>query len=122
MRFVASCLLVLCLLTVVPGCWSGPWRLSQSWHDNTQEWYSHNAWLHGALLGDIIPVYPIVQIVLAFVDVLFVNPWYFWSHDAWTNDGTAFVHRQPTGPATVGSAFGDYGGGSQQGGWAPGKK
>jgi hypothetical protein len=60
-----------------------------------------------------------VALVLSVTDVLFVNPWYFWTRDAWTNRGTAYVHTQPTGPNTVDNAFSGSG---EQGGWAPGQK
>ena len=106
--------LFLAVLLLCSGCYSGPWRLSSSWHDNTQDWYSNNAWVHGALLGDIIPVYPIVGLVLGITDLLFVNPFYFWTRDAWSNKGTAFVHEQPTGPNVTDDAFE-----SNASGWKP---
>lgn len=120
MKLSVLFVLVALALLLLAGCWSGPWQLTQSWRDNTQDWYSNNAWVHGALLGDILPVYPIVWLFAMLGDVLIMNPFYFWSHDAWTNEGTAYVHTQPTGPRTVGNLFSSSGSaGKQQEGWAP---
>jgi hypothetical protein len=110
--------LFLAVLLLSSGCWSGPWRLTNSWEDKTQDWYSNNAWVHGALLSDIVPAYPFVWLVMFIGDAIAVNPWYFWTHDAWTNKGTAFSHTQPSGPATVDNVFG---GGTKASGWAPKK-
>ena len=113
-----TCLFLAVLLLAAPACWSGPWRLSRSWKDTTADWYSQNAWLHGALLGDVLGIYPIVWIILWIPDILILNPYYFWSHDAWTNEGTSLVHRQPSGPETVESPWGQHKG---SGGWKPKK-
>ena len=94
--------LVLCLPL---GCIAGPDRLSRGWDDEVNELYSQNAWLHGVLLEQIVPVYPIVGFFMAVGDIIVVNPWYFWTDDAWDNDGTGFVHEQPTGPKTEGKVW-----------------
>lgn len=44
------------------------------------------------MLQDILPVYPIVGLVAAVGDVLFVNTYYFWIKDVWDNAGTGYVH------------------------------
>lgn len=77
------------------GCASGPKRLSRSWDDHVNQKYSENAWVHGALLQDLLPVYPLVGVVAGIGDV-FVNFYWFWTQDAWDNRGTAFEHKQPT--------------------------
>jgi len=91
-------LLVSSLLT---GCMSGPMRLTRTWDDWTNQKYTENTWLHGALLQDVLPVYPIVRFVMAIGDVLVVNPYYFWGRDAWDNRGTGYVHDQPEAQKTV---------------------
>ncbi len=95
-----KCLAVLVLaLAIIPmtGCNSGPKRLSRTWDDWTNQAYTENAWVHGALLQDVIPVYPIVGFFMAIGDILVVNPWYFWSSDAWDNNGTGYDHVNPEG-------------------------
>jgi hypothetical protein len=106
LKLWTTCLLLsLCVIFLCSGCATGPWRLAKSWDDKTTEWTSHNAWLHGALLSQWVPVYPIVGFFLGVADFVFVNPYFWWTHDAWTNEGTVYWHTQPTGPATVPSAF-----------------
>ena len=56
--------------------------------------YSESAWVHGALLQDIVPVYGVVGAFAGLGDVLLLNPYYFWSQDAWDNRGTAFKHKE----------------------------
>ena len=53
------CGLALALL-MLTACQSGPRRLTRSWDDWVNQKYTENAWVHGALLQDILPVYPIV--------------------------------------------------------------
>ncbi len=86
-------------------CMSGPRRLSRGWDDTVNGLYSGNAWVHGALLQDIIPVYTIVGIVMFIGDILILNPWYFWTDDAWDNDGTGFRHEDPPGPKIDGKVW-----------------
>jgi len=91
-------LLALVLATfALTACQSGPKRLTRSWDDWTNQKYTENAWVHGALLQDILPVYPIVGLFAAIGDVLIVNPYYFWSTDAWDNKGTGFTHETVQG-------------------------
>jgi len=96
--------LVLVLCSTL-GCIAGPRRLSRGWDDTVNDLYSQNAWLHGALLQDIVPIYPIVGLVMFVGDVLILNPWYFWTEDAWDNDGTGFTHQDPTGPKKTGKVW-----------------
>ena len=106
MRSKLVCLVLLLAMGVASsGCMSGPHRLRKSWEDKTTEWYSHNAWVHGALLQDILPVYPIVTLFMALGDILVLNVYYFWGSDAWTNEGTVHVHTVPTGPNTKDGFF-----------------
>ena len=99
MRKSLSVLALTAAAAVLSGCNSGPKRLSRSWDDWTNQKYTESAWVHGALLQDILPVYPIVGVFAAIGDWLIVNPYYFWSDDAWDNDGTGFEHVQVTGAA-----------------------
>lgn len=80
-------------LTALSSCQSGPRRLTRNWDDYVNQKYTENAWVHGALLQDILPVYPIVGFVMSVGDWLIVNPYYFWSKDAWDNKGTGYDHE-----------------------------
>jgi hypothetical protein len=88
--------LIATLLAAAAGsaCQSGPKRLTRSWDDWVNNRYTENAWLHGAVLQDIFPVYGLVGLFATIGDVLVVNPYYFWSSDAFDNQGTGFVHDQ----------------------------
>ena len=94
------CGLTLALALTLTGCQSGPKRLSRSWDDWVNQKYTESAWVHGALLQDILPVYPIVGLV-AWLGDAFVNTYYFWVRDAWDNDGTGFTHDQVEGAAKM---------------------
>ncbi|MFT7663843.1 MAG: hypothetical protein ACI87A_002070 [Planctomycetota bacterium] len=85
--------LALCLL-LLPGCLAGPYQLSRSWDDWVNQKYSEDARLHGAVFQNIVPVYPFAGLVLGFVDVIVVNPYYFWGNDVWQGNGTAFKHAE----------------------------
>jgi hypothetical protein len=106
----AVVIVLVCCLLLSSACFAGPWKMSRSWQDKTADWYSNNAWVHGALLTDIIPAYPIVNLFLVIGDV-FVNFWYFWSNDAWTNKGTVLIHDVPSGPNTIPNIWTDGSGG-----------
>jgi hypothetical protein len=93
-RHVALALILAISVVLITGCAAGPRKLSRTWDDHVNQKYSENAWVHGALLQDIIPVYLIVGGFAALGDVLFLNPYYFWGDDAWDNDGTAFDHKK----------------------------
>ena len=88
--------LLACSLSLV-SCQSGPKRLSRTWDDWVNQKYTENAWLNGALLQDIIPVYGLVGFVMFVGDWLILDPYYFWSKDAWDNHGTGYDHTNPTG-------------------------
>ncbi|MEW6072497.1 MAG: hypothetical protein AB1726_07890 [Planctomycetota bacterium] len=90
----ADLALALCL-GLATSCASGPRRLSRTWDDYVNQKYTENAWVHGALLQDILPVYTLVGFVMTIGDVLFVNPYYFWTKDAWDNKGTGYDHVNP---------------------------
>ena len=93
-KLALACAIAATLLA--SSCMSGPKRLTRSWDDWVNQQYTENAWLHGALLQDIVPVYPIVGFVAGIGDA-FVNFYYFWSKDAWDNKGTGFEHEQVQG-------------------------
>ena len=83
-------------LVLVSSCMSGPSRLSRSWDDWVNQKYTESAWVHGALFQNIVPVYPLTAAGLGLIDVTILNPWYFWSSDAWDNVGTGFQHENPS--------------------------
>ena len=86
-------LAIVLTLICASSCASGPRRLSRNWDDWVNQSYTENSWVHGALLQDVLPVYPIVGIVMAIGDALIVNPYYFWSKDAWDGKGTGYDHE-----------------------------
>jgi hypothetical protein len=90
-RKMSAGLLAAVLVASLTGCVCGPSRLSRTWNDYVNQKYSENAWIHGAVLQEILPVYGLVGFVAAFGD-LFANIYYFWSEDAFDNRGTAFEH------------------------------
>ena len=99
MKKTIASLLLLCALAISTGCATGPFRLSRSWDDYRNQKYTESSWVHGVLLSEIIPVYPIVGLFAGIGDVLFLNTWYFWTKDAWDNHGTGFTHDQVDGAA-----------------------
>lgn len=84
-------------LLCLTSCRSGPNRLARSWDNHVNQKYSEDAWVHGALLQDILPIYPIVGLVAGAGDVLFVNPYFFWLYDLSSRKGTTFVYTQAEG-------------------------
>ncbi|MEL6715408.1 MAG: hypothetical protein AAFZ87_18270 [Planctomycetota bacterium] len=78
-------------------CNSGPKQLSRTWDTKVNQWYAEDSWIHGALLQDILPVYPIVGFVATIGDALILNPIQFWGTDVWDRKGTAYEYAQPTG-------------------------
>jgi hypothetical protein len=106
-RTLCSVALASALALTLSSCQSGPRRLSRAWDDWVNQEYSENAWVHGALLQDILPVYPIVGLFAWAGDILFVNTYYFWTEDAWDNRGTAYDHNQVEGAEKIvaGSGF-----------------
>ena len=88
-------------LLLAASCVSGPRRLSRNFDTWTNQKYTENAWLHGALLQDVLPVYPIFGFVCAIGDWLIVNPYTFWTKDAWDNKGTGYEYKNPEGAEKV---------------------
>ncbi len=86
--------LALASLLCLSACSSGPKRLSRSWDNHVNRKYAEDSWIHGALLQDILPVYPIVGFVAGFGDALIVNPYFFWTKDLADRKGTAFTYSQ----------------------------
>ncbi|MCA8981596.1 MAG: hypothetical protein H6831_01675 [Planctomycetes bacterium] len=84
-------------LSFTTGCNSGPNRVQYTWDTWRDTKYSENAWIHGALLQDVIPVYPFVGFIAAIGDVLIFNPVQFWGTDAWDNTGTVFTKTNVEG-------------------------
>ena len=93
-------------LFALPGCLAGPDQLSRSFDDWVNQKYSEDSLVHGALFQNVLPVYPITSVLLTVVDVIIVNPYYFWSADVWDHRGTAFEHEPtPEAPRTIDGSF-----------------
>lgn len=86
-------------------CSSGPDRLERSWDGWVNQKYSDDSWVHGALLQDILPAYPIVGFFAGIGDWLILNPIAFWSNDIWDRRGTAYVYTQATDAARTEASF-----------------
>ncbi len=99
-RLLATGIVLGSMLTL-SACSSGPKRLSRNWDEYVNNKYSQDPWIHGALLQDVIPVYPIVGFAMAIGDALVVNPYYFWSKDVADREGTAYHYEQPASAKTV---------------------
>ena len=84
-------------------CNSGPKQLSRTWDTKVNQWYAEDSWIHGALLQDILPVYPIVGFVAAIGDALVPNPIQFGGTDVWDRKGTADEYAQPAGAGRTGT-------------------
>ena len=97
-KLVVSLTALVMIVGLFTACASGPRQLSRGWDDYVNQKYTENAWLHGALFQDILPVYGIVGIFAGIGDA-FVNAYYFWSDDAWDNRGTGFQHEAVRGAA-----------------------
>ena len=78
-------------------CQSGPKQLARTWDTTVNQLYSEDAYIHGALLQDIIPVYSIISFFAIIGDSLVVNPIHFWTKDVWSGLGTAYEYEQPSG-------------------------
>jgi len=85
-------------LSFTSGCASGPNRVSYTWQEWRDQKYSESAWIHGALLQDIIPVYGIGTLIAGLGDLLIFNPVQFWGTDAWDNRGTVFTKSNVEDP------------------------
>ena len=72
-------LAVLSLTCVATGCLSGPSPLSRGFDGWVEERAAEKPRLHGNLLQDVLPVYPIFGGVLGFVDWVVMNPYSFWT-------------------------------------------
>lgn len=97
MRKSLATLALLIALMSSTSCLAGPFRLSRTWDDMWNQNYTESAWIHGAVLGTIIPVYPFVGGIMYFVDALVINTYHFWFKDAWDNKGTGFNHKSLSG-------------------------
>lgn len=86
------CAAVLATALMTTSCQSGPKRFQRTWDDHVNQVYSEDAWIHGALLQDVIPVYPIVGL-FAWIGDAFYNFYYFWWEDAWDGKGTSYTHK-----------------------------
>ena len=93
MRKSLATLALLCALMFTTSCVAGPFRLSRTWDDFYNQKYTESPWIHGALLGTVIPVYPIVWGFLYMCDAIVINTWTFWTKDAFEGTGTGYNHK-----------------------------
>jgi len=82
------------LVVLLSGCISGPNYLSNSVRDARNKSYVENP-IGTALITDVLPVYPLVELLASVPDVLVVNPIQFWGFDIWRGKGTGFRHDNP---------------------------
>ena len=93
-------------LLVLPGCLAGPDQLSRGFDDWVNQKYSEDSRVHGLLLQNILPVYPVAGLLLGFVDLIVINPYFFWSEDVWDGRGSAFKHTEtPVAPRVIEGSF-----------------
>ena len=76
----------------IAGCSSGPSQLSRSVDDWDNQLYVQSPWMDSIL--HLVPVIPVMKLAGGTVDLLFINPWYFWTDDAWDSKGTGFKRAQ----------------------------
>ena len=86
---------------VTTSCIAGPSRLRRNFDTWVNQQYSEDAYIHGALLQNILPAYPLGSLIATAGDLIIMNPWVFWSKDAWDRKGTAYEYRQPVGATRV---------------------
>ncbi len=93
-------------IALLSGCVTGPNQYSRTWDDWVNQKYTEDAYIHGVLLQQIIPIYGLVGFVMGVVDVVAINTYTFWTKDVWDGKGTGFDHENPSGASkTVNAAF-----------------
>ena len=97
MKKTCSLVVAALALSCLASCNSGPKRLTRSFDGYVNQKYSEDSIIHGLVLQDIIPVYPIVSFFAMIGDAIVVNPYYFWSKDVWEGTGTAYTYSQAEG-------------------------
>lgn len=102
---LATLALAATTLATTTSCNSGPKQLSRTWDTKVNQMYSEDAYIHGALLQDILPVYPLVGFAAAIGDALILNPIQFWGTDVWDGKGTAYEYKQPADAARTVTGF-----------------
>jgi len=70
--------LLLLLSLAGTGCFAGPSPLSRRFDGWVEERATEKPRLHGSLLQDVLPVYPMLGGVLGFLDWVVMNPLSFW--------------------------------------------
>ena len=98
MKPILAIVAAVALLVVTSACASGPRMLSREWDDHVNQKYTENAWLHGAILQDVLPIYSLVALMAGVADVFIINPYSWWGSDAWDNRGTGFEHQELKDP------------------------
>lgn len=78
-------------------CNSGPKQLTRTWDTWVNQKYADDAYVHGLILQDLVPVYTFVGFFALMGDWLFLNPYYFWSEDVWDGRGTAYDYEDADG-------------------------
>lgn len=97
----SAVIVTLCLLALLPSCFSGPWLVTGSVQDSYAQHYGEWPKLDAAVGSVTAPIQFLVWFVAMGVDYVFVNTWYFWTTDAWSGAGTVYVHDVPTSKARV---------------------
>jgi len=91
----------LCLLALLPSCFSGPWLVTGSVQDSYAQHYAEWPKLDAAVGAVTAPIQFFVWFFAMGVDYVFVNPWFFWTRDAWSGVGTVYVSDVPASKARV---------------------
>lgn len=84
------------VLFLLAGC-AGPFYAFRTVDDFANRMYVDAPWMTQAFY--YIPAIPLCMFVGWVIDWVGLNPWYFWTKDAWRNRGTAFNHKMAQGPA-----------------------
>ena len=107
MRKSLATLALLGALMMSTSCVTGPWRWHRAWDDYTNQKYTESTWIHGVLLSQILPFYPLVGGLTAVCDAVVLNTWTFWTKDAFDDGhGTGYDHKSLSGASKTISGFG----------------
>jgi len=94
-RLAPALLAALSLMGLAAGCFAGPSPLSRGFDGWVAELTEEKPRLHGILLQDVLPVYPVFGGVLGFLDWVVMNPYSFWT------DGLGFNEEEAPGEAPL---------------------
>ncbi|MCB9889244.1 MAG: DUF3332 family protein [Planctomycetes bacterium] len=85
--------LVLLSCTTFAGCLAGPKQLERSVSDWDNKTYVQSPWLNNFM--HVFLIFTAMELVAKIGDTLIINPFVFWTDDAWGCHGTGFVHNTP---------------------------